>query len=501
MGHMNKTIYNVLRFRIATLELPGIGLKRAFQIVAKVGDEAKVDIAEWAEIASNCIKGQITVAQVGDAYNEAISILDRCEDLNIQVIPTLYGQNPSPVEFIEDPPLVLYVRGNKDLLYRFDSIAIVGTRQPNEWSVRVAARLARRCVEAGRVIVSGLAMGCDAVAHEKAIECGGYTVAVLPSGLDNVYPKEHRGLAEDILGSGGTLVSEYAPGEGVRKHQFRDRDRIQSGLSAGVIPVQTKSDGGTMITAEAALVQGREVMVPCGDDRLGSEEFSGNLKLLRDYKSVRKLQDDTDRDAFFEATAVKEIDMPLPSQITIDPGTFTSVVSLWEYVPNADMGRASGHQQTWHKKILAVKNQNPGAIRSTAERLSKLWWLLGNPDTIVVVPSSDSNNQESGIGKVAEQLSKLTGASYLKGALKRVVTLPRCVSNPSSRNRDKQRASMTFMALTSRGSTKRVILLDDIYTTGSTMGAGLDTIKHSGVFDKKVGFVALSLGKTVHVRG
>ena len=138
-------------------------------------------------------------------------------------------------------------------------VSIVGTRKPTAYGRQVTKDLAERLAEKGAVIISGLAHGIDGVAHEAAVRAGGKTVAVLPSGLDQVYPSAHRQLADDILKTGGALISEYEPGIPALQHRFLERNRIVSGLGDIVIVTEAASHSGTMNTVGHALEQGKDV--------------------------------------------------------------------------------------------------------------------------------------------------------------------------------------------------------------------------------------------------
>src|SRR4051812_6178076 len=130
----------------------------------------------------------------------------------------------------------LYVQSEslEDILAR-PRIAIVGSRKVTPYGKAVTARLAGELAEQGIVIVSGLAYGVDAVAHRAALEAGGLTLAVLPSSLDDIYPRAHRGLAEQIMAGGGALISEYGPGPPAYKWNFIERNRIVSGISDALL--------------------------------------------------------------------------------------------------------------------------------------------------------------------------------------------------------------------------------------------------------------------------
>ena len=175
---------------------------------------------------------------------------------------------PLALQSIPDPPRRLYCRGNPAALHR-PAVAVVGSRRCTRQGRETAFGLGRDLANQGLSVVSGLAYGIDAAAHRGALAaCGGApagtdrpaTVAVLGSGLDNVYPRAHAGLAAKIVAAGGAVVSEHEPGEGPRKHHFPARNRIVSGLCLGVVIVEASGRSGSLITARLALEQGRDVM-------------------------------------------------------------------------------------------------------------------------------------------------------------------------------------------------------------------------------------------------
>jgi DNA processing protein len=170
---------------------------------------------------------------------------------------------PEPLRHIARPPLALFVHGEVGAL-QAPAVAIVGARAATpgarEWTRTVAGDLAR----CGVLVVSGLARGIDAAAHEGALAAGGKTAAVLGCGLDLIYPPEHVGLAARVAVD-GCLVSEFPPGTPPRAWHFPMRNRILSGISAGVVVVQAEPRSGALVTARQALEENRQVMAVPGD--------------------------------------------------------------------------------------------------------------------------------------------------------------------------------------------------------------------------------------------
>lgn len=201
------------------------------------------------------------------------------EQLGILVIRPGDPQFPHRLLHIPHPPRELYVRGDVRLLAQDRALAIVGTRRGTGDSYRMALELAEQAATSGYLVVSGLAIGCDLMAHVGCLRARGKTVAVMAHGLDRVYPEAHATYADWILEEGGALVSEYPPRVAPTRSRFVARDRLQSALSSGVVVVQTGLKGGTMHTVRFALKQKRPVF--CWSPEGVQGDFSGNLQLIQ----------------------------------------------------------------------------------------------------------------------------------------------------------------------------------------------------------------------------
>ena len=171
---------------------------------------------------------------------------------------------PERLREIFDPPPVLWVRGDRSLLSR-PAIAVVGTRSPSPYGTGMAEMLARDLAARRMVILSGMARGVDTAAHKGALTAGGRTIAVWGTGLDVIYPKENKRLAEEIILSGGAIVSEQPMGTFPAPQNFPLRNRIISGMSVGVLVVEAGEQSGTRVTARCALEQNRDVFAVPGN--------------------------------------------------------------------------------------------------------------------------------------------------------------------------------------------------------------------------------------------
>lgn len=184
--------------------------------------------------------------------------------MKINTISPDYPEYLKILQTIAMPPKRLWYIGKLPKI-RYPTVAIVGTRKPTVYGREVVEQLSGELAKHGVVVVSGLALGIDALAHKAALRAGGTTIAIMPCGLDQIYPRSHRQLALDILAAGGALISEYAPGEQPYPSNFIGRNRIVSGISDGVLIVEAGLKSGTMHTAGFALDQGRSVMAVPGN--------------------------------------------------------------------------------------------------------------------------------------------------------------------------------------------------------------------------------------------
>lgn len=211
---------------------------------------------------------------------EVGAALTAIERFELSVIRMVDPDYPGLLATIPDPPIALFVRGTASALAGTMSVAIVGSRRASMAGCQFARALAADLGRAGFVVISGMAVGVDGAAHRGALETGAVTVAVVGGGHEYIYPARHRTLASDIVSGGGAVVSEYPPTTRPRRAHFPERNRIISGLCAGVVVVEATVRSGSLITARMALEQGREVMAVPGPVQDGTH--GGCHRLIRD---------------------------------------------------------------------------------------------------------------------------------------------------------------------------------------------------------------------------
>ncbi len=213
--------------------------------------------------------------------------LDKCEQLieyclNNGIKIYCYEDEDYPQRFrsIFNPPSVLFVLGSLENINSELTLAVIGAREPCDYSVRVASRISYELAKAGTVLISGFALGIDSVAHKSAIEAGSKTIAVIGCGLDIDYPKENSKF-KSIIAENGAIISEYPPKTSVKRHYFVARNRLIAALSLGVVIIEAGESSGTLNTAGYALSYGNEIFVVPPHDVFDSR-FYGQTKLLRD---------------------------------------------------------------------------------------------------------------------------------------------------------------------------------------------------------------------------
>jgi DNA processing protein len=270
--------------------VPGVGPRLRKALLVRFASPSAVFAASKSELQTVDGIGSKTAAAIVEARDsmEAAAELRLAAENGIDVLTEADGEYPRLLREIHDPPGVLYRRGQSNSQDEL-AIAIVGTRHATRYGLAQAERLAGSLARCGFTVVSGLARGIDASAHRGALAAGGRTIAVLASGLLNIYPPEHVKLADEVA-AGGYLVSESPPRMVPLSGAFPQRNRIISGLSVGTIVVEAPVRSGALITARHAYEQGREVFAVPGpiDSRLSR----GCHALIKDGAKLVESVDD-----------------------------------------------------------------------------------------------------------------------------------------------------------------------------------------------------------------
>ncbi|MEO8469219.1 MAG: DNA-processing protein DprA [Chloroflexota bacterium] len=237
--------------------------------------------SEHVRVARPTLDGVVQAARAAD------SILAGMHSSGVHALAIEDAAYPSRLRTIELPPRVLFVRGADAALDAADVIAVVGTRRPTDVGRRTASRIGAALARAGALVVSGLALGIDGVAHAAALEASGTTVAVIGGGHGRLAPVTHDRLAAAIVDRGGAVISEHAPDTRPTRGTFPRRNRIISGLADAVIVVEAGARSGALLTAAWALEQGRECFLVPGT--IEDPESAGCLAWLREYSGLTRI--------------------------------------------------------------------------------------------------------------------------------------------------------------------------------------------------------------------
>lgn len=285
--------------------VPGMGPVTCKKLVAHFGSPAKVLSAGCSDLAAVCsLRRESLAALCGDGRRDLETLVQKEIDLatvkDISLISCDDPLYPSLLKHIHDPPVVLYVLGDPGLL-NCNGIGMVGSRSATHYGKSVARQMAGNLAGQGFTIISGMALGIDTAAHSGALKAGGRTIAVLGCGLDIVYPPSNHHLYKEIA-SAGAVVSEYPLGTQPDSFRFPARNRIISGLSLGVVVVEAANRSGSLITANHALEQGREVFAVPG--RIDSVKSAGTHTLLQQgAKLVHSIKDIVEE---FQSAALRQ---------------------------------------------------------------------------------------------------------------------------------------------------------------------------------------------------
>ncbi|MGI8655044.1 MAG: DNA-processing protein DprA [Pyrinomonadaceae bacterium] len=251
---------------IALNMTPGIGPRAAARLLERFGSAEAVYAASRAELESARLKPEAVDSIIArDCHERAAAELDKVRALGVDLLVLDDGVYPSLLREINDPPLTLYVKGAWAECLDAPCVAVVGSRRCSTYGLNAASMLARDLAKHGVTIVSGLARGIDAAAHRGALEAGGRTVAVIGTGIDEIYPRDHKKLAAEIIEKGGAIISEFPLETPPVPQNFPYRNRVISGLSLGVLLVEAAENSGSLITARMAIEQNREVFAVPGN--------------------------------------------------------------------------------------------------------------------------------------------------------------------------------------------------------------------------------------------
>ena len=294
-----------------------------------------------------------SVKKVGPKLSEAILVqrdqvdpqaeIEKAKSLGIRIITPLDVEYPAALKEIYDPPLALYVRGSfipKDR----HALGMVGSRKCTHYGLSVADRLSYQLAQTGFTVVSGLARGIDSAAHEGALKAKGRTIAVLGSAIDQLYPPENAELA-DAIAQSGAVISEYPLGRQADRMTFPYRNRIISGLSMGIIVVESGAKSGSLHTADAATEQGRSVFAVPG--RIDSPASKGTNRLIKNgAKLVDNVSDILEEFELLVPPGLFEKPQNVPSarpEVPLSEDEQVLVKALWEEALDVDsLARAAG---------------------------------------------------------------------------------------------------------------------------------------------------------------
>ena len=263
--------------------------------------DALFDLADEVEKSGKFPKDEIikSVDHAERLYNEIA-------ESQIDVITVFDEKYPKKLDVMGNKkPLVLYLRGNIDALEK-PNIAVIGTRKPSKLSKRFEEDLVKNIVNTtDMVVVSGLALGCDKIAHQATVDENKITVAVLPGDVFKIKPASHKKLAEEIINAGGCLISEYEPGVKVQKGNYIDRDKVVAALSDALFVVECGINSGTMHTVDFAKEYERPIYSYLPDER-PEGSYDGNEYILKNYEDALKVEDIEEFLEYLNALKIKK---------------------------------------------------------------------------------------------------------------------------------------------------------------------------------------------------
>jgi DNA processing protein len=258
---------------LALLNLKGIGNKKALKLVQHFGTFQNLSTAPESEL--------VKIVGLKSSQLENLARVDSEQPDDVKIVTYFDSAYPSGLRSLQDPPLVLWYRGE---IPEQKSLAIVGTRNADDWGRSTTRLLAKMCGERDIVVVSGLALGIDTEAHKGCLETSTPTVAILACDVRYPSPKSNSKLSDEILEKGGCLIAEVSPGTDTESFALVARNRLQAAWSQGLIVTQCGIPSGTLHTARFALELGRDLIVLEPPQQANGSQYEGNWNLVQDYK-------------------------------------------------------------------------------------------------------------------------------------------------------------------------------------------------------------------------
>lgn len=271
-------MHNNTRYTLALSQIRGLGDKTLISILRSIKDVSKIH--EHLSMVANAVhRNRDSIMEsirsdFGLYLDRADEILSDCNENNVEVIGFSDARYPRLFCLINDPPPLLYAKGNVELLNNIKSVAVIGTRDATDVGAMIAFKTSEYLADKGYSIVSGLALGIDTQAHRGALAAKGLTVAVLTD-VVNIYPAKNKQLASSIVDANGLLFAENPPGARVAAADFVQRDRLQSALSLAVFPIEAGPTSGTMHAVRAGKSQDRLIFCPDVEALVKAGKYNG----------------------------------------------------------------------------------------------------------------------------------------------------------------------------------------------------------------------------------
>ena len=335
---------------------PGIGPRAATKLLESFGSAERVFGSRRRELEALRLRPETVDSIIArDTFDKAAEEINRVRELGADVLILDDGVYPALLREIQDPPITLYVKGKWMECLENPCVAMVGSRRCSTYGQNAALMLARDLAERGITIISGLARGIDAAAHRGALDAGGKTVAVLGTGLDQVYPRDHKKLVEEILESGGAIISEFPLETPPAPQNFPYRNRVISGLSLGICVVEASEQSGSLITARLAMEQNREVFAVPGNIT-SKTSFGTNYlikgagaKLVQQWQDIAAEMPSVIAAKLLPPPQKKEKDSALIEQLQLVPNDLTvNECAVWKIL---------SHDEPLHIDEIAEKTE------------------------------------------------------------------------------------------------------------------------------------------------